>query len=78
MPSKHDDNKKQVAFWLSPQEREMLESAARMHGMNMTELVKAAIAKMLMEATDAGDRDNQSDNHADKRGVQGNHEEGRK
>lgn len=49
MPNKRDDNKKQVAFWLTVQEREMLERVAALHRMNMTDLVKLAIAKMLME-----------------------------
>ena len=58
MPNKRDNSKKQVAFWLSLQEREMLERAAQMHGMNMTDLVKTAIAKMLMESTDNGSQGN--------------------
>lgn len=68
MPNKRDDNKKQVAFWLSLQEREMLEKAAQIHGMNMTDLVKAAIAKMLMEdAPNAsnGDDSSKGDSHAE-------------
>ena len=56
MPNKREDSKKQVAFWLSPQERKMLKKAAQIHGMNMTDLVKAAITKMLLEDTpDASD-----------------------
>lgn len=77
MPNKRDDDKKQVAFWLSHQEREMLEKAAQIHGMNMTDLVKAAVAKMLLEDTpDAsnGDDSSKGDSHAE--GVRRNHGKG--
>lgn len=77
MPNKRDDDKKQVAFWLSHQEREMLEKAAQMHGMNKTDLVKAAITKMLMEdepnASDGVDA-SEGDTHSE--GVRRNYGKG--
>lgn len=60
MPNKRDEDKKQVAFWLSPKEREELEEAARLYGLNMTELVKKAIRKMLLEGK-ANDGSNRKD-----------------
>ena len=49
MPNKRDDDKKQVAFWLSTKEREELEEAARTLGLTMTDVVKLAIRKMREE-----------------------------
>ena len=77
MPNKRDDDKKQVAFWLSHQEREMLEKAAQMHGMNMTDLVKAAITKMLLEdAPNASDGDDAGQSNTHPEGVRRNHGKG--
>lgn len=53
MPNKRDDDKKQVAFWLSTKERESLEEAARLLGVSMTDVVKLAIGKMLEEGKSA-------------------------
>ena len=47
MPGKRESSKKQVAFWFTPQERAMLEKVARMRGLNMTEVVKQAITKII-------------------------------
>ena len=55
MSGKRDRSKRQVAFWFSPQERAMLEEVARLRGLNMTEVVKQAITKMLLEDTEVKD-----------------------
>ena len=63
MPNKRDEEKKQVAFWLSPKEREELEEAARLYKLNMTELVKAAVRKMLLEGKANNGNDGKDPRH---------------
>ena len=75
MSGKRDSSKRQVAFWFSPQERAMLEEVARLRGLNMTEVVKLAITKMLLEDTEvktnASKRTDPSQGHTQPGGIRG-------
>lgn len=64
MPNDHKDGKKLTTFWLSPEEKENLREAARIEGVDMTEMLRRAISRYLAEHKH---NDNKEDDHHESR-----------
>lgn len=43
MPSKRAKNKKQIAVWLTPEEKALLQALAKSRGLSMSDLLKEKI-----------------------------------